>query len=203
MSKRLNLAPSLPARQQGIVLFIALIVLVAMTLAGIAIVRSVDTGNLVSGNIAFRQAALASGDRGLDDAFTWLKNNLTTGVLDADSASDGYFAVVTEPPPTNPGGPPDWTAASVWASAKTVGTDSNGNTVSYVIHRMCSSAGPYNQVGTACAQTPRTGGAAGNGQGVGDNQFNANPVVYFRVTVRVTGPRSTLAVLQSNVGLQM
>ena len=37
---------SAPSRARGAVLFIALIVLVAMTLAGIAIMRSVDTATL-------------------------------------------------------------------------------------------------------------------------------------------------------------
>jgi Tfp pilus assembly protein PilX len=187
------------ARQRGVVLFIALIVLVAMTLAGLAIVRSVDTGNQVSGNIAFRQAALASGDRGLDAAFTWLKNNITTGVLDNNSGSNGYFATVIDPPISPQSGAPDWTDPSVWGSAFVVGTDSNGNQVSYVIHRMCQSAGPFNN---NCAQAAQSVGGAGNGMCVGCNQFNSLPVVYFRVTVRVDGPRSTFTILQSNVGLQ-
>ena len=42
--------------QQGVILFIALIVLVAMSLAGIALMRSVDTNVLIAGNLAFRQA---------------------------------------------------------------------------------------------------------------------------------------------------
>jgi Tfp pilus assembly protein PilX len=187
------------ARQRGVVLFIALIVLVAMSLAGIAIMRSVDTGNQVSGNIAFRQAALASGDRGLDAAFTWLKNNITSGVLDNNSASNGYFATVIDPPISPQSGAPDWTDPSAWASAYAVGTDTNGNAVSYVIHRMCQTAGPFNN---NCAQAAQTVGGAGNGMCVGCNQFNSLPVVYFRVTVRVDGPRSTLTILQSNVGLQ-
>ena len=57
------------SRQRGVVLFIALIVLVAMSLAGIAIMRSVDTGNLIAGNVAFQQGTLASADRGIDDAY--------------------------------------------------------------------------------------------------------------------------------------
>jgi Tfp pilus assembly protein PilX len=186
-------------KQRGVVLFIALIVLVAMSLAGIAIMRSVDTGSLVSGNIAFRQAALASGDRGVDEAFTWLRNNITTGVLNNNSESDGYYANAIDPPLSPQSGAPDWTLSSVWANARTVGTDSNGNTVSYVIHRMCQSPGPFNN---NCAQVAPTLGGAGNGQSVGDNAFNALPVVFFRVTVRVQGPRSTLAIMQSNIGLQ-
>jgi Tfp pilus assembly protein PilX len=187
-------------KQRGVVLFIALIVLVAMSLAGIAIMRSVDTGSLVSGNIAFRQAALASGDRGVDDAFNWLRNNITTGVLNNNSASDGYFATAIDPPLSSQSGQPDWTLSSVWASAKTVGTDANGNTVSYVIHRMCQSPGAFDN---NCAQLRLSGGAAGNGQAVGDVQPEGNSVVFFRVTVRVEGPRSTLTILQSNIGLQL
>jgi Tfp pilus assembly protein PilX len=186
-------------KQRGVVLFIALIVLVAMSLAGIAIMRSVDTGSLVSGNIAFRQAALASGDRGVDEAFNWLRNNITTGVLNNNVASDGYFATAIDPPLSPQSGAPDWTLSSAWSSAKTVGTDSNGNTVSYVIHRMCQSPGPFNN---NCAQVSPTMGGAGNGQSVGDNAFVPLPIVFFRVTVRVEGPRSTLTIVQSNIGLQ-
>ena len=36
----------IPLRQKGVVLFIALIVLAAMSLAGIGMLRSVDTGKL-------------------------------------------------------------------------------------------------------------------------------------------------------------
>ena len=42
--------------QRGLVLFFALIALVAMSLAALALVRSVDTSTLISGNLAFRQA---------------------------------------------------------------------------------------------------------------------------------------------------
>jgi Tfp pilus assembly protein PilX len=179
------------ARQQGVVLLIALIVLVAMTLAGLAIMRSVDTGNLVSGNVAFRQAALSSGDGGLDAAFTWLKTNSITGVLNNNSYPDGYYATVYAPT--------DWTVSSAWANAKVVGTDANGNSVSYVISRLCTNLGPYD---ANCA----SGGSVGstkNNFDVGQNAWTSPPVIYFRVTVRVDGPRSTLSIVQSNVAIQM
>ena len=59
-----------PRRQSGVVLVISLIVLVALTLAGLALVRSTDTGNVISGNFAFRMAALQSVDTGVEAAFT-------------------------------------------------------------------------------------------------------------------------------------
>ena len=57
-----------PRSQQGAMLIIALIVLVAMSLAGIAMMRSVDTGTLVAGNIAFKQSSLHATDHGLQAA---------------------------------------------------------------------------------------------------------------------------------------
>lgn len=81
---------SLPRRQEGVVLMVALIVLVAMTLAGIGIMRAVDTGTLVAGNIGFRQAAVASGDSGIEAARTWLIVNRDT--LDTDQTGQGYYS---------------------------------------------------------------------------------------------------------------
>jgi Tfp pilus assembly protein PilX len=55
-----------------VVLFIALIILVAMTLAGIGMMRSVDTGNVIAGNLAFSQSTLHASDRGTSQAFSAL-----------------------------------------------------------------------------------------------------------------------------------
>lgn len=199
---------ALPQRQRGLVLFIALIVLVAMTIAGIAIMRSVDTSNLVSGNMAFRQGTINSADGGLDAAYTFLittkNNSATVGNLDADMPSEGYYSSVSDPPPARPGDPPDWTANDVWADAKTVGTDGAGNTIQYVIHRMCRD--PNRSFGNNdCAQRrfegARNGDSARNSGGGGAPPNTSEQLVYFRVTVRVRGPRETLSVAQSTIGL--
>src|SRR4051812_10143783 len=65
-------------KQGGVVLFIALVVLVAMSLAGIAMVRSVDTGSLVAGNMAFKQGATLAGDAGTELAISWLTSAVVT-----------------------------------------------------------------------------------------------------------------------------
>jgi hypothetical protein len=59
----------LPARraQSGVALIMVLIMLTAMAIAGVALVRVVDSANVISGNFAFRQSTLEhgrSGDRG-------------------------------------------------------------------------------------------------------------------------------------------
>src|SRR5258705_7570907 len=77
--------------QRGVVLFIALIVLVAMTLAGLAMMRSVDTNNLIAGNLAFKSAAVSAGDAAIEAARAWVMSK-TPGELEADQPGSGYFA---------------------------------------------------------------------------------------------------------------
>ncbi|MDD2893419.1 MAG: hypothetical protein PHF20_05775 [Halothiobacillaceae bacterium] len=59
-------------RQRGVVLFFALVALVAMSLAAVALIRSVDTSTLIAGNLSFKQAATNSGDKGIEAAISWM-----------------------------------------------------------------------------------------------------------------------------------
>src|SRR5512139_2457152 len=78
--------------QGGLVLFIALIVLVAMSLAGVALMRSVDTGVVVAGNMAFKQAAIMVADRGTQEATKWLADNSGGATLQSTNPARGYFS---------------------------------------------------------------------------------------------------------------
>ena len=78
--------------QQGVILFIALIVLVAMSLAGIALMRSVDTNVLIAGNLAFRQANTALGDVGVEAARTWLFANMASLNNNQPGGGSHYWA---------------------------------------------------------------------------------------------------------------
>ncbi|MGH8633256.1 MAG: pilus assembly PilX family protein [Burkholderiales bacterium] len=195
---------SLPSRVRGAVLFIALIVLVAMTLAGIAIMRSVDTATLIAGNLAFKQGTVQSSDNGIEQAYQWLLANRPA--LSLDNAAQGY----------NSGyGTPVWTNAATWASAVTVGTDAAGNTIAYQIHRMCNCANTlYNGICAAgqsnqCALDNPTGTgappppAAGDSFTVGAPGFLQDPRVYYRITVRTQGPRNTVSYVQSMVAVAL
>jgi type IV pilus assembly protein PilX len=78
-----NLRHAPPRRQRGVVLLIALIVLVVMTLAGIGMMRSVDTGTVVAGNLAFRQSTMQAADLGINTAYNSLvtaENSITDRV---------------------------------------------------------------------------------------------------------------------------
>lgn len=81
--KECNIA--MPRSQRGVVLLIALIVLVAMTLAGIGMMRSVDTGTVISGNMAFRQASANASDAGTSTGFNALAT-VSNSINGADKA---------------------------------------------------------------------------------------------------------------------
>jgi len=195
---------TLPSRARGAVLFIALIVLVAMTLAGIAIMRSVDTTTLIAGNLAFKQGTIQSADNGIENAFQWLITNRST--LANTNLGSGYYSA-------KPAGTLDWTDPATWASAVTVGTDAAGNTISYVIHRMCTCAdSPYNQ---NCGPTPQLCAldapaagtppppAQGDSFAVGAPGYLQDPKVFYRITVRTQGPRNTTSFVQSMVSIAL
>ncbi|HXF66769.1 MAG TPA: hypothetical protein VNK67_08760 [Burkholderiales bacterium] len=193
--------PANRGRQRGAVLFIALIVLVAMTLAGIAIMRSVDTATLIAGNLAFKQGTIQSSDNGIEQAYQWLLANRAT--LVNDNPAQGYFSSQSLP---------NWNDPAQWTNAVTVGTDAGGNTVSYVIHRMCTCPNtPYNGscggVANQCALTtpPTTPPppAQGDSFAVGAPGYLQDPQVYYRITVRTVGPRNTTSYVQAMVAVAL
>jgi type IV pilus assembly protein PilX len=74
---------------------VALIILVALTLAGVALIRSVDTANIIAGNLSFRESAVHAGERGTQAAIDGLKarEEANRTSLYNDSPVDGYSAV--------------------------------------------------------------------------------------------------------------
>jgi len=185
--------------QQGIVLFIALIILVAMTLAGIAMVRSVDTNNIISGNLAFKQASLAAADRGIQKAYEWLNNNRTT--LSKSNLAEGYYSSIA--------GNFTGFAKDDWRYAKAIAeADAAGNVVEYVIHRLCTqpdteyngkNGAVPNECSTSDAASPSSNAAAGSSTQIGAAVYNTSPSVYYRITARAKGPKNATSVVQATV----
>lgn len=176
-------------RQQGVVLFISLIMLVAMTLAGIALIRSVDTANLIAGNLAFRQGATLAADAGVETARTWLLTQ-NTATLSGDSAANGYYSFT---PPVASWETYDWAGSSKPLPA----ADAAGNQVRYVVHRLCAITGSPTGVGNNCLTTTSAGGGQGSSKGAGAQNPSGTAVYYYRVTSRVIGPRNTASYVQT------
>ena len=197
-------APRLPARQRGVMLIIALIVLVAMTMAGIAMMRSVDTATIVAGNIAYKQSTISGADQGLQAAYFWLTSNALGPKLHSDDVPSGYVSNV-------PGTEPDWMNSGSWSEALALNSgnpDAYGNVVSYVIHRMCpvrNCAPGATCIGNvnSCGTTPDSTLVTGEGIDMTKaNFFQKPPMIHYRVTARAVGPRNATTVVQMMVRIQ-
>jgi type IV pilus assembly protein PilX len=189
--------------QQGLVLFVALIVLVAMSLAGIALLRSVDTGTIVAGNLAFRQAAMHVGDLGVESARTYLMGVTPAATLYNDNGGAGYYAQWAEDIDLLGNKTVLTTDDFDWSTAVSVTspTPPSGYTVRYVIHRLCQQTGDpasvtcVKQSGTASA----TGGGTKGAAAFGTMAISVPTNALYRITVRVLGPRNSTSYIQAVV----
>jgi hypothetical protein len=195
--------------QEGVVLFIALVILVAMSLAGIALLRGVDTGTIIAGNIAFRQNTMFVGDIGVEAGRAWLQANL--GTLNNDQPGSAYYATwgATTDLLGNDADPLtvpfDWQGQSQNVTAAPF-TPPPGYEVRYVIHRLCEVAGDPSTdpaVAAKCMRSSGTGGSTSSGSkgaaGYGNYALSAPVASVFRITVRVAGPRNAISYVQATV----
>lgn len=201
------------ARERGVVLFVALIALVVMSLAAVALIRSVDTTTLIAGNLAFKQNATSSGDSGMEAAVTWLKTTSgaqgtkdpwtdTTYAFNLDDDTHGYYSSIATPT--------DLSDKTMWESKGQPATghdydssgynNKTGNTVLYIIQRMCRTPNQLLSVSNCLMSdsSGKTGSARGklsHEAGLGSGSTNGSPI--YRVTARVTGPKNTVSYIQA------
>ncbi len=198
-------APVCISHQRGVVLFIALIVMVAMSLAAIALMRSVDTTSAVIGNLAFRQASTLPANFGIEDAAAGLFNDANPAsiarILDVrnpDSAQN-YYPTHDQTWDDKYGVPqPLQTKANM--AAANLGrkqVDGAGNTITYVIERMCNSPGnpdpaAIDKKAAARAWCDMMPPKQPPGTTINDPSLSLDfRQVFYRVTVRVDGPPGT------------
>lgn len=198
-------------QQRGVVLLIALVMLVAMTLVGISMLRSIGAGAGIAGNLAFKQNATSATDVGVEVARAWLLN---TGVaapltLQSNVLASGYYACWYEDCSAKTEFNPlthDWTSSKKLTSSEVAsissltGRDDTGNEIRYVVHRLCDLTGDIlveNNAGQKCANyTDYSGLSSKGGTGYGQSTPSLTDQPFFRVTVRVAGPRNTLSYTQ-------
>ena len=183
----------LKLKQAGVVLFFALIALVAMSLAAVALIRSVDTNNLIAGNLAFKQSSMLSADRGTEKGVAFLRGQRIMA-LNTSNAVAGYFATATVDAKT-----------LVDASGiDDTADDGQGNAIRYVIQRMCNAEG--NLTDTADKRRATYLFAPGEDPACKNipNPCTTTPLppvqsLVYRITARVTGPKNTVSYIQTFV----
>jgi Tfp pilus assembly protein PilV len=215
--------------QRGVSLLFALLALVALSLATLALVRSVDTSSLLLGNIGFKKDATAAADQAARQAITWLTVNNAT--LNTDVTASGYYAStqelaadgVTVKPPVDVTGQQlagtanrqlvDWDANTCQSAASgsyngcslltaDAGTI-NGNKARYVVFRLCSKPGDFTtDTSISCAQRATSTDSCGS---KGALSYSESPLgcatssTYYRIVVRVLGARNTASYTETIV----
>ena len=196
-------------RQKGFVLFLALVSLVVMSLAAVALIRSVDTNSLITGNLAFRQNATLSSAYGLE-AVAQTIGAQPYGYEEINDAGNGYYATCRtfDGNAANPCGGENLTQDARWVPDTTSqmannltgvvnGVDLYGNTVQYIVERMCNQAGATIP-GRCMTVTNLTDDGGVNctegGQKLCKNKFD---YPLYRITVRIAGPKNTISYVQA------
>lgn len=185
--------------QKGVVLFFSLIALVVMSLAAVALIRSVDTTSLIAGNLSFRRSATISADSGTEAAKLWLdaKINANDILLKNNSTANGYYATNTANAKTLVSG---LTAQLATGTGITAGVDGSGNKITYIIQRMCNQTGDSDEY--KCLLNTNKSNKNTN-RGGGGGGYKLPPVVtisktpIYRVTVKVVGPKNTVSYIQA------
>ena len=183
--------PSLfPRRQAGIALPVMLIVLMVMLIGGIYLLKSSNSTTLTTSNLAYQASLSKATDLGLLTGFEWLTdaaaaNKLT---LNASDANNGYVATLDTTQTV--------ASAGFWAGSKSL-VDGAGNTIEYVVHRMCSLPGNWDAVGppsnicvqTAAASVLNSPVAIGDSLASDAPNFAGTPQLHYVITSRIFGPR--------------
>jgi type IV pilus assembly protein PilX len=196
-----------PGAERGIVVLIALIVMVALSLAAVGLMRSVDTTSMIAGNIAFRQSAQSISSSAVERAlYDMIQPSGTIDVTTSDSTKN-YYAVwqnSDDPfgvPAVLRGNPPDAYPASFQKL-----NDQVGNTAYYVIERMCLppalSPPGIDMNGQKpdpryCEMLPpkQSSGTTAN-KPIG---IRLPAIPYYRVTFRVDGPNNAVSFGQAMI----
>lgn len=212
------------AKQRGVVLFFALIALVVMSLAAVALIRSVDTSTMIAGNLAFRQSAVSSADAGAEAALQWmsaqqvlmnarwnppidtrnvLNDDFNTFNINSPDTVNGYYTAYQQNNQVFTNGTFDWAGGSVLLLPD---PDASGNNVRYIIERMCRfNPNTVRPLVTDCmlTQTSLSGQPINVKRPpqvcVGNGCPNVDQSLQFRITVRVTGPKNTVSYIQTFV----
>lgn len=191
--------------QRGVALITTLVVLLAMTLAALAVVRSTLTSTRIAGNLAFQQAATQSADVGIEAAIAWLETNrggtrLHNHIDRGGSEPIGYFAR-REDPAAGQSWQAYWdTVIASTARVNSLPVDGAGNQVSWVVHRLCNAVGdPVG--GAGCEASPELTGSESGSRGAGVVTLLTEAQRYYRITARVAGPRNTVSFVQVVVAM--
>jgi hypothetical protein len=180
-------------RQRGIVMFVALIAMLLLSLAGIALVRSVDTSLGVAGNLGFRHASIAPVNRAIEESIQDVFKSVPPVITTADDLAHNYFSTL-QPGESRTGVPALLQGDYATMSSAYSGTVSkapwqdplSGTELRYIVERMCNAAAVTEAeiIGHCDILPPKVPSAGTDNKCVVGQCLKLPPIPVFRITVR-------------------
>jgi type IV pilus assembly protein PilX len=186
MDRRITLGRP-PLRQRGVVLLAVLVVLGLLLLAGLGVMRSVDTGNVIAGNYSFQQQAVQASDRAVTDALNALAGIVVGGGGNSNVANRYYQ--VRETALDSRGFPSaiNWDDVActneIGQSVSDCAADAGNYRVQYMIERLCTAQPVLTDVTSLRANCEYEADAGATSA--------VSVALRYRIMVRVRGPRNT------------
>jgi len=207
--------------QRGVSLVFSLMTLVALSLAAVALIRSVDTGATILGNLSFKQDTLLAAEDASRQAIQWLASNTGGTTLHNNVLDQGYSAsLIASLDPTGTratdttrvvidwerNGCADYPTSSFASCFRPRNTElelANGVRARWAIMRVCASAGDPSLSTVLCSRPVTAGTVTGGIQGSQSYPGTRPPrpvlTQYFRVIVRAEGGRNTTSITETLV----
>jgi type IV pilus assembly protein PilX len=186
-------------RQRGVVLIFTLIILLILTIGAVALMRSMNTSLFSAGNLAFRRDLANQAEQAVSNVMTEFKAGgalANSAITDQNVPASNYSAIMLA---TNAQGVPNillssdttFNATGFTSSANDIAGATSDIVIRYVIDRMCTTAGAT--IPSSCIQSS----AAPTGLTPGNQSPPPPSATVYRLSVRVTGARSTQVFLQT------
>jgi len=188
--------------QRGVILIITLVAMVVLLVGLAAVLRSVDTSGQMVGNLAFRRDLANRAEQGIAAARTVLQNTALdfTASIPASHYSNTKLANGSTGVPTVLDSSDSSTGSNAVYGADTTDSSITGDTsvsYRYVIDRQCNT-GTTTFSTAACEYISSNSSLGGSSQlSSGDKHISSQTLPIYRISVRVSGPRNSVAYFQT------
>jgi len=183
--------------QRGVVLVIVMLAMVVLLIGLAALIRTVDTAGVMVGNLAFRRDLTNRAEQAIATAKATLS---TSGFVTTANALSASHYSATKLANGNTGVPTILDSSSYTTTIGADSTDVGGDasvTYRYVIDRQCNT-GTTTFSTAACEYVTTSSTTGGSAQlSSGSRHINSQTLPIYRISVRVTGPRNSVAYFQT------
>jgi type IV pilus assembly protein PilX len=194
-------------KQRGSSLLLTLLVLIAMLISVVALMKSTSTASMVSGNLAFRDASMHAADFGMAAAIRAVNPcgaAVSSPTAPCGKVSDAAYVLNSMQPVSYFFNNANWNVATAHlVDMGAVGTNPVYE-VKYIVDRL--SSGVFNMQNSAEVKQHSLGVLASDTSPSNDyseigvsNTLLSVPAVFYRITVRVTGPSNTEYMSQTSL----